>query len=281
MSQTSMQDDMGQPKVHGSMMSDMKSEIMPGSSHEHRNKAGGYILSALNSEIKSNHHARQQDSVQKQSFMNKLSQACPLVKDVSFGGPQSFGAVSGLPSSSTAQNKQDCNVFPTTAQSQIAFSQLMGRSVTPRPLNAVTPVTVTAHNIQTPKYVAPGSMHGVMGQDMPGTNHDGDAVSQRSQPSAFKPVTKKRMDAGESVRKDKILQPNLMMGVTKSNDKKCVTESATAGGAADVAINVGQVQIENVILSNTGNSMSPQERRNNERQINEMKVTTKEADNGL
>ncbi len=76
---------------------------------------------------------------------------------------------------------------------------------------------------------------------MPGTNHDGDAVSQRSQPSAFKPVTKKRLDAGESVRKEKIPQPNLMLGVTKSNDKKCVTESGAADGAADVAINIGKV----------------------------------------
>ncbi len=43
------------------------------------------------------------------------------------------------------------------------------------------------------------------------------------------------------MRKEKILQPNLMMGVTKSNDKKCVTESGAADGAADVVINVGKV----------------------------------------
>jgi len=43
-------------------MSDMKSEIMPGSSHELRNK-NGYLLSALNSEMKSSNNLHQQDSV--------------------------------------------------------------------------------------------------------------------------------------------------------------------------------------------------------------------------
>ena len=80
--------------------------------------------------------------------MNKINQAVvPLCKDVSFGGPQSFGVLSGLPSTGTAKNKQDGSVFPATTQSAIAFSTLMGRSVTPRPLNDVTPVTVGAKTI--------------------------------------------------------------------------------------------------------------------------------------
>jgi len=46
-----------------------------------------------------------------------MNAALPLVKDVSFGGPQSLGVLSGLPSTSTAKNKQDSSVFPTTVQS--------------------------------------------------------------------------------------------------------------------------------------------------------------------
>lgn len=76
--------------------------------------------------------------------MNRMNSALPLVKDVSFGGPQSLGVISGLPSTSTAKqrdaaNKPDSSVFPATMQSQIVFSTLMGRgSVTPRPFDAVT-----------------------------------------------------------------------------------------------------------------------------------------------
>ena len=79
--------------------------------------------------------------------MNRTNSALPLVKDVSFGGPQSLGVISGMPSTSTAKREQVLNcgggkqqesgtsVFPTTMQSQIVFSTLMGRtgSVTPRP----------------------------------------------------------------------------------------------------------------------------------------------------
>ncbi len=66
---------------------------------------------------------------------------------------------------------------------------------------------------------------------MPSTNHEAEVASVRSQsqPSAFKPVAKKRSEAAESRKDTKILQPNLM-GVTKSNDKKHVTESATPKG---------------------------------------------------
>jgi len=46
--------------------------------------------------------------------MNKLSSTVPLLKDVSFGGPQSsLDTFSGMPSSST-KNGQGNNVFPAT-----------------------------------------------------------------------------------------------------------------------------------------------------------------------
>lgn len=92
--------------------SKLPSELKPTSSaNEGRNK-DGYLLSALNSEN------RQKESGMKQSFMNKLSSAMPIVKEVSFGGgaQSSFGVISGLPSTSTCKNK-DSSIIPATAQS--------------------------------------------------------------------------------------------------------------------------------------------------------------------
>lgn len=67
-----------------------------------------------------------------------------------------------------------------------------GHSVTPKPLQAVTPVTVGVKTIRTPKYSGMPAMQPVSVQDMPSTNHEPDATSQRSQRShsqrsAFKP----------------------------------------------------------------------------------------------
>ena len=74
----------------------------------------------------------------------------------------------------------------------------MGGSVTPRPYNAVTPVTVGQQAIQTPKYMPPSSdLRAPIGQDGPSTNHEADVISHmsqrsQSQRSAFKPVQKKQ-----------------------------------------------------------------------------------------
>jgi len=62
-----------------------------------------------------------------------------------------------MPSTGTNKNKQENSVFPVTELGQKAFSTLIaGRSVTPRPLNAVTPVTFASKSIvQTPKHIPP------------------------------------------------------------------------------------------------------------------------------
>ena len=78
-------------------------------------KQESFTLSALNSENKPA-ASFGVTAPPKSSFMTKLSSQAPLVKDVSFGGPQSIGVFSGLPSTGTAKNKQDiASVFPATA----------------------------------------------------------------------------------------------------------------------------------------------------------------------
>lgn len=75
------------PMRVGNLMSDLKSEQKQGSSsNETRNKDNNYLLSALNSESKPI-GSMLIPNVKGQSFMNKLSQAFPLTKDLSFGGP--------------------------------------------------------------------------------------------------------------------------------------------------------------------------------------------------
>ena len=56
----------------------------------------------------------------------------------------------------------------------------MGRSVTPKAGNGVTPVTVGAKTIQTPKYMPPLGMAGSYGHEMPSTNQDADVISNKS-----------------------------------------------------------------------------------------------------
>ena len=132
----------------------------------------------------------------------------------------------------------------------------MGRSVTPRPLNAVTPVTV-GKTIQTPKYVPPQGMAGGLGQDMPSTNHEVDAISHRSQRShsqrsAFKPV-KKRLYERPSAAQG---------GVTKTSDAP-VTEQSPADGRMTLA-KFQQEQVQ----SHSSNAMSPDEKRDLQNKIN-------------
>ena len=80
MSQTSQQDELAHhiptKKINLGHGSELKSDIKPPSStNDAAYKDGGYLLSALNSEHKSNHH---QVSDIRPSFMNKLSQALPF-----------------------------------------------------------------------------------------------------------------------------------------------------------------------------------------------------------
>ena len=163
-SQPSIQDEqlfLPNSQLHSGMVSDKKSDLRQGSaSMDARNKES-FCLSALNS-----------DNKPQQSFMTKLNQVMPqpLMKDMSFGGPQSsVGVISGLPSSSTLKHKPPEGVqFPSsvtsqqTQQQQIGLAKMANRSVTPRPQNVVTPVTVGAQDIHTPKYQPPMTLQSVM-----------------------------------------------------------------------------------------------------------------------
>ena len=163
-SQPSIQDEqlfLPNSQLHSGMVSDKKSDLKQGSaSMDARNKES-FCLSALNS-----------DNKPQQSFMTRLNQVMPqpLMKDMSFGGPQSsVGVISGLPSSSTLKHKPPEGVqFPSsvtsqqTQQQQIGLAKMVNRSVTPRPQNVVTPVTVGAQDIHTPKYQPPMTLQSVM-----------------------------------------------------------------------------------------------------------------------
>ena len=88
--------------------SDMKQSLVTSTERPKNNFANNGLMSEFKqSEISS----------QKQSFMNRISQAAP-VKDVSFGGPQSFGVNSGMHSSRAAAGQDGCNnVIPITESS--------------------------------------------------------------------------------------------------------------------------------------------------------------------
>ena len=181
--------------------------------------------------------------------MNKLSNTVlPLNKDLSFG-PQSHGGLSVLHSTSTMQNRKETCVVQPTSHSHFAFTTLLGQSVTPRPQNAVTPVTVDCKTIRTPKYNGPQGLGGPLGQDMPSTNHDVDQVSQKSvkshsQRSAFKPVAKKRGSDQKSMQGG-----GYHAGVTKSNEKH-----ETAANDAEKPASLAQFGNDATPASNCSNS---------------------------
>ena len=129
----------------------------------------------------------------------------------------------------------------------MAYSKLMHgcQSVTPKPLQGVTPVTVGVKTIRTPKHTiglgVPGPMVSV--QDIPSTNHEPDAQSQRSvsQKSAFKPYQRNKDDHTGS--------RSGSQGVTKTNK---VTERQREAEEMLVAPDL------NVPSANSGNCLTPE-----------------------
>ena len=146
--------------------------------------------------------------------MNKFGNMAtmPLPKDVSFGGPQSFGP----PSTQAARTNQlegSMSAFHASSFGQIAYTTTMngGRpsSVTPRgtriPLNSsnqaavVTPVVTTtvgnnAIQTPTPKHAAPNVVGGIVEAAAEGGSHKDSQPSQ----SAFKPHKKINAPAGKT-----------------------------------------------------------------------------------